>query len=317
MRPRPGILNPRAFQRFKVASTSVTLDVMVYRLHLSDKRPLVIIHSMEYPMPPSETFCEKMWQAGYQVIFVRRPGFGGSQALPPPLLEDDQVHSGAAAVSEAALLSLLLQSLALEDIVLLSVGSANAISYRLCKLNRSITFSVFANTVFNQDLWDAFRPKWLQSMLRQTLVSKSGLKIAAQGLKTLLNTRPIWFYKQFLQKSTGDLKYLADNEQDFAKSAEILQNVTDEFAFYDIRMSLVPDPLLKDSYFEGLDAVILSGSETSFRWQTRLTEEAERLSLPVQFAPSGDVFVPYASPDALLTILPAVDQPAPSKSLMA
>jgi len=300
-----------------VASTSVTLDVMVYRLHLSDKRPLVIIHSMEYPMPPSETFCEQMWQAGYQVIFIRRPGFGGSQALPPPLLEDDQVHSGAAAVSEAALLSLLLQSLALEDIVLLSVGSANAISYRLCKLNRSITFSVFANTVFNQDLWDVFRPKWLQSMLRQTLVSKSGLKIAAQGLKTLLNTRPIWFYKQFLQKSTGDLKYLSDNEQDFAKSAEILQNVTDEFAFYDIRMSLVPDPLLKDSYFEGLDAVILSGGETSFRWQTRLTEEAERLSLPVQFAPSGDVFVPYASPEALLAILPAVDQPAPSKSLMA
>lgn len=317
MRPRPGILNPRAFQRFKVDSTSVTLDVMVYRLHLSDKRPLVIIHSMEYPMPPSEAFCEKMWQAGYQVIFVRRPGFGGSQALPPPLLEDDQVHSGAAAVSEAALLSLLLQSLALEDIVLLSVGSANAISYRLCKLNRSITFSVFANTVFNQDLWDVFRPKWLQSMLRQTLVSKSGLKIAAQGLKTLLNTRPIWFYKQFLQKSTGDLKYLSDNEQDFAKSAEILQNVTDEFAFYDIRMSLVPDPLLKDSYFESLDAVILSGSETSFRWQTRLTEEAERLSLPVQFAPSGDVFVPYASPEALLAILPAADQPAPSKSLMA
>lgn len=311
------VQNPRAFQRFNVDSTSVTLDVMVYRLHLCDKRPLVIIHSIEYPMPPSEAFCERMWRAGYQVIFVRRPGFGGSQALPPPLLEDEQVHSGAAAVSEAALLSLLLKSLALEDIVLLSVGSANAICYRLCKLNQSITFSVFANTVFNQDIWDVFRPSWLRSMLRQTLVSKSGMKIATHGLQTLLKTRPIWFYKQFVQKSAGDLQYISENEPDITKAAEILQNIADEFAFYDIRMSLVPDPLLKDSYFEDIDAVVLSGSETSFRWQTRLVEEAERLSLPVQFATSGDVFVPYSSPDALLAVLPAVEQPAQSKPFTA
>ena len=80
--------------------------------------------------------------------------------------------------------------------------------------------------------------------------------------------------------------------------------MTPQTVFYDIRMSLVMDPFRKDDFFDGTEAVILSGSETTERWQSQLNQEAERLNLPVVYAPAGDMFVPYASPQTLIEILP-------------
>ena len=305
---------PRAMQSIRVSGSSINIDVMIYKGALTDLRPLLIINSLDLPMPPSETFCDEMWETGYQVIFVRRPGFGSTRALPAALLADDAVQSGAAAVAEAALINALIQTLGLDDLVLMGIGSANPVCFRLSKLNSDIKLSIFANPTFNQDIWDVFRPQWLQAMLRQTLISKSGLKIATQGLKSILRSRPVWFYKQLVQKSAGDLKYVIDNTQDFEISSKLLQNVTPETVFYDIRMSLVADPLLKDDFFKGTRAVILSGSETTERWQSQLNQEADRLGMPVVYAPAGDMFVPYASTQSVIDILTSQPslRPAPA-----
>ena len=71
-----------------------------------------------------------------------------------------------------------------------------------------------------------------------------------------------------------------------------------------MRMSLVTDPFLKDDFFNETSSVILSGSETTERWQSQLNQEADRLGLPVIYAPAGDMYVPYASPETLIDILP-------------
>lgn len=294
----------RAVRPVRIDGSSIEMDVMIYRGGLSDLRPLVIINSLDLPMPPSESFCELMWHAGYQTVFVRRPGFGSTRSLPDALLADDSVQNGAAVVGEAALINALIKTLGLDDIVLLGNGSANPVCYRLSKLNPNIKLSIFANPTFNQDIWDVFRPQWLQAMLRQTLISKSGLKIATQGLKSILKRRPVWFFKQVVQKSAGDVEYVTENAEDFIEASRLLQNVTPQTVFYDIRMSLVTDPFLKDDFFDGTPAVILSGSETTERWQSQLNQEAERLGLPVVYAPAGDMFVPYASPQTLIDILP-------------
>ncbi|MCR9269551.1 MAG: hypothetical protein NXH72_06155 [Hyphomonadaceae bacterium] len=287
---------------------------MIYRGALSDLRPLVIVNSLDLPMPPPESFCELMWSAGYQVVFVRRPGFGSTPALPDALLSDDCVHNGAAVVGEAALIGALLNTLELENLVLMGIGSGNPICYRLSRLHPQIDFCIFANPTFNQDIWDVFRPQWLQAMLRQTLISKSGLKIATQGLQAILRSRPLWFFRQIVQKSPGDVNYVNENADDFKIAARLLQNVEPQTVFYDIRMSLVEDPMLTDEFFSGVNAVILSGQETTERWQSQLDKEAERLSLPVIYAPAGDMFVPYASPQTVLDILPLA-QPASIRSV--
>ena len=60
----------------------LALRVIIHRTDISDRRPLVILNSVDYPMPPSEDFCDRKWAEGYQVIFVERPGFGRSRGLP-------------------------------------------------------------------------------------------------------------------------------------------------------------------------------------------------------------------------------------------
>lgn len=303
---RQAQIDPRAMTSVTIGATSIAIDVMIYRGKLSDLQPLVIINSIDLPMPPSEAFCERMWTAGYQVIFFRRPGFGGAPGLPAALLSESEIKNRAAVTMEAALFKLLIETLGLQNIILIGLGTSNPVCFRLSKMSADIQFSVFANPLFNQGVWDIIRPPWLQSMIRQIIGSRSGLKIAVQGLKAILRRKPISFYHQFAQKSAGDRAYILANETDFKDAGRLLQNVSADTAFYDLRMSLIEDTLLEQGYFDDVDAVILSGVETTEMWKNHIRSEAERLAVSVVFAPSGDLFVPYASPDTLLDILDTV-----------
>ena len=299
----PTAPDPRKMKRISIGETSIGADVMIFRGALTERQPLVIVNSLELPVPPSEAFCEQMWQAGYQVIFFRRIGFGGAPGLPTALLTEREVKNGAAVTAEAALLKLLIETLGLKQVALLGMGTSNPVCFRLSKLSPDVQFSVFSNPLFNEAVWDIIRPPWLQSMLRQTVGSRSGLKIAVMGLKATLKRSPMVFYRQFAQKSPGDGDYIAANADDFQTASKLLQNITPDTVFYDLRMSLIEDTLLEANYFDEIDAVILAGVETTKDWKRHIRKEADRLSLPVVFAPSGDLFVPYASPDSLLGIL--------------
>jgi hypothetical protein len=140
-------------------------------------------------------------------------------------------------------------------------------------------------------------------MLRQTVVSTAGLKFASYGVKHQLKKAPLKFYRDVLQKSPGDLRYLEDNKQDFVLAAQMIRNIDTATLNYDLKMSLGHDERLRDQFFDGLNAVVLSGLETTDLWQSQLASEADRLSLPLVYAPSGDLYAPYASPDTLLSTI--------------
>jgi hypothetical protein len=293
-----------------IGSGSLALRVVIHRTDISDRRPLVVINSVDYPMPPSEDFCERMWSEGYQVIFVERPGFGSSRGLPKELTKDYHIRSGAAVTTEAALILTLIRQLKLQDVVLLGMGSANPVCYRLARLCPEIELSIFSNAMFNQNIWGVFRPKWFQSMLRQTVSSKPGLYFATYGIKHQMRKAPLSFYRQLLQKSPGDLKYFEENKSDFVKGSRLFRNIEAATFNYDLKMSLTHDQTLHDRFFEEINAVILSGQETTDLWQEELQKEANRLGLPVEYAPSGDLYAPYASQDAFLK---TIDQHTRSK----
>ena len=287
----------------RVGAGDIQLRVLIHRETVSDLRSLVIVNSIDFPMPPSFSFREQMWKAGYQVIFIERPGFGSSKPLPKILLEDMQVKSGATVAAEAALLLMLLNELQLKQIVLLGMGSANPVCYRLAKLSAEVELAIFSNAMFNQDIWGVFRPNWFQGMLRQTVVSSAGLKFATYGVKHQLKKAPLKFYRDVLQKSAGDLRYLEENEDDFIWASQLIRNIDTATVSYDLRMSLGHDERLRDDFFAGINAVIMSGQETTDLWKSQMALEAERLSLPVVYTPNGDLYAPYASPDALLTTI--------------
>ncbi len=305
---------PRSFQRISVGENAFEFEVMIYRDALADRQPLLVLHSIEFPAAPSATFCEFMWQHGYQVIFVRRSGYGGSSPLPKTLIQDKPIKSGATAIAEAAMLRALIARLGLSNVVILAIGSANPVVFRLAQIASEIEFSVFVNPMFNQEVWSVFTPAWFRTMLKQTITSKAGLHIATQGMKVLLRREPIEFYKHILQKNHGDLEYVDRNEADYYDAGALALNTDPSLVYYDARMCLSYDPLLKDNFFDGIDAAILIGENTADLWRTEMEKEAARLNLPMIYAPRGDIFCAYVSPEkvletiALKTKAPALTQ---------
>ncbi|MEO1188840.1 MAG: hypothetical protein AAFW60_07190, partial [Pseudomonadota bacterium] len=219
------------------------------------------------------------------------------------LLEDAQIKSGATVAAEAALLFSLLKEMSLEDMILLGMGSANPVCYRLATISPDVELSIFSNAMFNQNIWTVFRPIWFQGMLRQTVISSAGLKFATYGIKHQLSRAPLSFYRQLLQKSPGDLRYLEENQPDFLWASRLIRNIDAATLNYDLRQSLTDDERLHDDFFRGLNAVALTGSETTELWQREMESETARLSLPLVYVPSGDLYAPYASPEALLATI--------------
>ena len=296
-------MSERPFQLIRTGEQAFEFEVMIYGGALGGRRPLLIFHSIEFPLPPSTSFCDAMWQNGLQVVFVRRAGFGKSSPLPRAMITDDVIRSGATAVAEAVMMRQLITTLNLQNIVLLAMGSSNLVAYRLVKLAPEISFTVFANPVFNQDIFQVFTPLWFRTMLKQIVTSKSGLRVAIQGMKLLIRKDPIAFYNHIYHKNEHDLRYIRENTEDYQEAGEHALETDPAQLFYDAIMLLDHDPLLRDDYFSDTPGTILIGANSLDYWRDQMKLEAERLGLPIVEAPKGDLFCAYASPETLLSAI--------------
>lgn len=293
----------RLFSLVRLGHSGVKVEVMIYGgAKSSCLRPVVILNSIEFPMPPSQEFCSTLLQAGYQVIFVRRAGFGRSTSLPSTLLHVDTIKAGVATTTEAAILTNLLEQMGLRRAILIGLPTANATAYRLTHFSKNLSLSIFANPIIQQNILDVFRPRWFEEMLRQILTSRAGANVATFGFKFQLRRNAASFFRQIMQKSSGDLSYIGSNQSDMIAAGELLQSISSLTVLHDLYMTLAPDQLIKDEYFSGTNAVFLSGEETMEDWQNALTQEAARLSVPVEYAPRGDWFVSYSCPERMIEI---------------
>lgn len=296
-------MDERSFQSIKVGEQAFAIDVMIYGAAESSRQPLLIFHSIEFPMPPSEAFCRFMWDAGLQVIFARRPGYAESSPMPAAMMAKGPIETGATAMAEAALLRALICTLDLKNIILLAVGSSNPICYRLVHMVKDLERVVFVNPIFNQDIMQVFHPAWFREMLKQIISSRSGLRVAEAGMKLMIKNDPIAYYQTILRRSPGDMAYVDAHARDY-KHAGLLALETDSgMLYYDAIMCLTEDPLLKDGYFDGVNASVMIGSESSRHWRREMQKETDRLGLPLHHARVGDIFCAYASPDDLLAII--------------
>ena len=296
-------MRAREFHIERAGERAFEFEIMIYGGDLTARQPLLILNSIEFPMPPSAAFCEHMWEDGLQVIYVRRSGFGRSSPLPKKLMTRRNIESGAAAMAEAVMVRTLISRLDLKDIILLAVGSSNPMCFRLVHMVKEFSKVIFVNPSFNQDIMPVFRPFWFQQMLNQLVLSKSGLKVAEAGMKTLLRNDPVSFYQTILKNSAGDLAYVEANTEDYDAAGALAIETSAEMLFYDAIMCLTEDPLLKDGFFEGLNASILIGADSSRTWRNNMLGEAVRLNLPLYHARKADIFCAYASPEAVVALV--------------
>lgn len=293
----------RRFQLIRVGEFGSTFEVMIYGDQLRDMQHLLIFHSIEFPVPPSPAFCDLMWQAGLQVVFVRRAGFGQSTPLPKALIQKTPVTTGATAMAEAVMLRKLIATLHLSDIVVLAMGSSNPVVYRLVQIAPEVSYTVFANPMFNQEIWQVFTPVWFRSMLQQIVTSKSGLQMAYQGMKLLIRKDPIAFYSHIYQKNAFDLKYVRENEDDYRLAGAFTTRINPGQLYYDTMMCLSHDPMLKDGFFTDINGTALIGADSSAHWRSEMDRESKRVGLPVVHADKGDLFCAYKSPQTLISLI--------------
>ncbi|MEL6378055.1 MAG: hypothetical protein AAFQ04_12845, partial [Pseudomonadota bacterium] len=155
----------------------------------------------------------------------------------------------------------------------------------------------------NQDVFQVFTPDWFRAMLKQIVTSKSGLKVAMQGMKLLIRKDPIAFYNHIYNKNAHDLQYIRDNADDYRESGRFALETDPAQLFYDAIMLLNKDPLLRNGFFSETEGTILIGKESLEYWRSQMNLEAQRLGLPVIEAPKGDLFCAYASPETLISAI--------------
>lgn len=295
--PLPWSADSRGFEAYSIDGVSSVIEAMVYGEPLGAKTPIFILNSHEFFGPPSKVFCDTAWDAGYQVILIRRPGIVGSTPLPEVLTQVSTVRSGAAVAAEAAILSKFITQHVKTGAVVLSLGGSNPVAYRLTHFCKQVGLFVFANPTFNQNVWGSFSPDWFRRILEQVIASKSGVHVSSLGIKHFLKRDPLSFYRQILAQSAGDLEYLKVNEKDFIKAGALAQTATTAQLHYELSINFQLDPLLKPGVFNQRPVLVVSGAEANASWVEGLTQECRRLSVPLELFPSGFIFGPYHAPD--------------------
>ena len=248
--------------------------------------PLVLIHSVEYPGWPPEDFCEEAEAAGFQVIAIRRPGFGSNPALP-------------CMSSQADLIADFLRVNEVRGAVIVLSGTGGPIGYKLAKLpDLAIRKSIFVNCCFNYDQIAQFQPDWYRKVIQQTLQSVAGARLSLMALKSSWGIfGRTWVHETALAKSQGDILFLRENPELVAEAIENLLARLDVHTFHtEVSSSVKTDLSLCDGYFKGVPALVMSGSETTATWKQGLESEVVRLGLPaVSYLPSGDFLAVYQS----------------------
>lgn len=281
----------RFWQTATIGGASQRLEYMQFGSN--DLRPLVFLTSIEYPNSPPWGFCIDAANAGFGVFSIRRPGFGASD---PVTGIDQQAATVAAFFDEAGL----------ENIVLVSVGSANPVGTRLALKSRRVTFNVFANCVFNRDVMGEFRPAWFGRLLAQTTESRAGARISLGAIRQAgRQFGSQWFYQTCFQKSPGDVSYVKTYPREMREAWEVASAISPETWQQELQPSLSGDPFLRDGLFSSVPALAISGIETTDSWKQGFESEAARLGVPVSYLTSGDILVPYQSGTELLTLIKA------------
>lgn len=295
--------DPRSFEQVTFEAGSMELEVMRFGGRASQLRPLVVLHSLEYPIPPSAEFCRVLAQRGLQVIFVRRPGFGRSTNLPEVLYSENLIEQGATCAAEAALMAAFISQLELENCVLLALATAAPLGCRIAALSRKISQTILVNPRLNRADWDDSRPGWFRDMLKQIIKHRSGIRIAEKGMKFLVRRDTLSFYKQFLKTSAADLDYFSENQPDFASAKAILLGVSSDVIFADTKISVETDRFLSGGCFDGLPVSVVGGADSSDTWRAGLASEAARVGASFFEVPNGDLFCVYQNPRFLLDLI--------------
>lgn len=248
-------------------------------------RPLIWLHSVEYPAAPPWGLCVDAAEAGFGIVAIRRPGFGATSRV--ETVED-----------EAGLLSEFLEAEGYENAVLIMEGSARPAGVRLAMSSQRIAFSVIAKPGYNNQPLEENEPDWVANILRQTLLSQAGANLA---LASMRNLGPGWLYGPFFGVE-GDQDFLKTHRRDVADAWQCLCSM-DVATFRRNIAFAQPDPLLTAGALKDFPGIAVIGEDSPAAWRTGFDARSRELGIRTVILPKGCIFVLQQSRKELLELL--------------
>lgn len=247
-------------------------------------RPLIWLHSVEYPMSPPWGLCVDAADLGFSIVSVRRPGFGQSSTA-TDLDEETRILS--AFVDEAEF----------ENAVMIVEGTSRPVGLRLAQSNLRIAFTVLARPAYVAEGFGDIDP-WLRDLILQTMQTRAGAAFSFAAITQLGRTSGYqWLYENFL-KEQNDTHFIRSNGRDLAEAWDCLRAIKSETFRRELK-ALEPDPTLTDGALEGLRGVAMIGADTPSVWRNGFEAKSASLGIDTHLLPSGALFALYQNPKAL------------------
>lgn len=298
--PYPIVRERRLFKFVQLRDSAVGFEIMVYGQERSWDRTLVIVHTIYHPVPPPQHVCEIMANAGWRIVFVRRPGFGRSSPLPQKLYDTDLIRTSATVSAEASVLARLIHELDIEEATLLGIATAAPVAARLAFLSKRVSRLALINPSLRTPQWHSNTPKWVRTVIDQVFQSRAGVYLAERGFKHLLRRDIDSFYKQFANGGGADNTFYEQNRIDHLHAREVLLKVSSDIIFAEVHINACNDSFFTDGLFEHLETKFFIGADCTEYWRSELEHEAARTGARLHIAPQGDLSNGMSCPQFLV-----------------
>lgn len=267
---------------------SMGRHIQYMRFGKTGLRPVVWLHSIDYPMAPTWGFCVDAAEKGFGIISVRRPGFGETS----PVSDTD---------TEVDMLKAFLQEANLKDVVLVVEGTSRPAGLRLALECPEISYTLLVRPCYIAEDTGTVAP-WLRDLILQTLQSGAGARLSLAALKQVMRSAGAeWLYER-LHTDPRDMDFIRSNHRDLAEAWDCFAAISADTFRRDLR-ALEPDPILAPGALSGLPGMALTGAEMPEAWRTLFLAKSESLGIEARFLPEGSFFSAYTSDQALLGIL--------------
>lgn len=251
-------------------------------------RPLVWLHSVDYPMAPPWGLCVDAAEQGLGVISVRRPGFGETGAASDT---DEEVR----------ILEAFFQEAGLENVVLIVEGTARPVGLKLALGNPRIAYTIFARPAFSSGDFGDIDP-WMRDLILQTLQTRAGASLSMAALSQInRRTGHAWLYENFL-KVESDAGFVRSNGIDLTEAWNCLSAISAD-TFRRNLAALAPDPTLVPDVLAGVRGLAVIGANTPAAWRDVFQDTCSKLGIASAFLPSGSLFAAYQNGDTLLKLI--------------
>ncbi len=251
-------------------------------------RPVIWLHSLEYPMAPPWGLCVDAAAEGFGIIALRRCGFGESS----PVASVDE---------EVAVLAEFLEEAAIQDAVLVVEGTARRTGLKLAQTCPQVAFTFLARPAYSGADPDGLEP-WAVNLVLQTLQTRSGasLSLAAMiqfgrraGHQTLYET---------LFNLPCDREFIKIHERDLADAWGAFSRIDADTFRRDLSI-LLDDPELTAGALKGFPGMALIGADAKPNWRAAFERRSAELGIPAVTLPNGAFFALHQNSTALLDLL--------------